>query len=138
MSLSVEELIRIMSEARDTKPQQFTSRKVTAKGKEYILLSRSVEITMRMDGSPQTGLLIFGDQNPLGKSNHARQVLLGNKQPKDIRWLYFKNKSGAPTWLGHIVFDSKAGTNQLKVLLDGEYNKETHTLTIKQDDRIPF
>jgi len=137
--MNTEELIRSMSAARDLRPQLFSSRKVTAKGKDYVLLSRSVAVTMTIDGQPQIGLLIFGDQNPLGRSNHSRQVLLGNTLAKNIRWLYFKNKSGAPAWLGNIIIDPKTNTDKVKVLINTEYDKEKKTLEVIYDrSTMPF
>lgn len=128
--VSTEQLIRIMSSARDTTPQLFMSRKVQANGNDYTLLSRSRVVTMNIDSQPQEGLLIFGDQNPLGRSNHARMVYRGEKMSKDIRWLYFKNKTGAVTWLGNIVINPKDGTDVVKVLIDIRYNYANHSFDV--------
>jgi hypothetical protein len=136
---NVTELLRSMSTARDLRPQLFSSRKVTAKGKDYILLSRSVVCSMIIDGQFQEGLLIFGDQNPLGRSNYARKVFNGQAQSKDIRWLYFKNKTGAVNWLGNIVINPSDNTDVIKVFLNAEYDKEKKLLTIIYDRSVvPF
>lgn len=128
--MSTEQLIRSMSSERDNTPQLFTRRKVQANGYEYTLLSRSRVVTMNIDSQPQEGLLIFGDQNPLGRSNYARMVYRGEKSPKDIQWLYFKNKTGAVTWLGNIVINPKDGSDAVKVLIDIRYNYANHSFDV--------
>jgi hypothetical protein len=119
-----------MSAIRAKTPQLFLNRKVNANNKNFILLSRSVEVTMVFDSQPQKGLLIFSDQNPLGKSNDARKVFRGEAQAKDIQWLYFKNESGAPTWLGKISTNAQTSTQTINVLLDVEYDKKKSTVSL--------
>jgi hypothetical protein len=134
--MRTEELLVSMLAARDRNPQLFTSRKVKAKNKSYTILSRSVEVSMLMDGTAQKGLLIFSDQNPLGKSNDALKVLRGEAQPKDVNWLYFKNQTGAPVWLGNIKTNQKTQETVINVLLDAEYNREKKEISLVIPDKI--
>lgn len=131
-------LIKYMSNTRDSEPQYFSARKVFANGKDHTLLSRSREATMYMDNQPQNGILIFGDQNPLGRSNLARAVYRGEHQAKDVRWLYFKNKSGAVTWLGHIILNPKNNTENITTFIDINYNTEKHEFSVIVPDRMPI
>lgn len=124
--MRTEKILSSMLHARNTNPSIFANRKAMANGKEYILLSRSVEVQYQ----GQFGLLIFSDQSPLGKSNDARKVFRQEILPKDICWLYFKNKSGACTWLGKITSDQKNNSAVALVLIDVEYNKEKKTLSL--------
>lgn len=130
------ELIRYMSNERDTEPQYFSARKIFANGKDHTILSRSREATMYMDNQPQKGLLIFSDQNPLGRSNLARAVYRGEHMAKNVRWLYFKNSSGAVSWLGYQVIYPQKNTDEVKVFIDMKYNREKSEFMVIVPDRL--
>lgn len=132
--MNTHSFIKYMSEQRDNEPQYFSARKVLANGKEHTILSRSRKATMYMDVMPQSGLLIFSDQNPLGRSNLARAVYRGEHQAKDVRWLYFKNSSGAVTWLGNIIIRPQDNTESIKTLIDICYNTEKNEFSVV----VPF
>jgi hypothetical protein len=135
--MKTEQILTTMRNARELNPQIFTSRKVKAKnGKEFVVLSRSVEVTMVMDGQPQKGLLIFGDQSPNGHSNDAIKVLRGEQQAKDVQWLYFKDTTGSAKWLGKIAHNPKTNEISVLVLLDVLYDKEKKTLSLVLPDKI--
>jgi hypothetical protein len=63
-------------------------------------------------------------------------VFRGEAQAKDIQWLYFKNATGAPTWLGNIRTNPATGETSILVLLDVLYDREKKTVSLVLPDKI--